>query len=77
MSEIEEAARRLAYELSGAPLGPKVRADLALVVEAAIMAEHNRYAPNCERFPTKVGPDTQYLIDWHRGETCPACEDQA
>jgi hypothetical protein len=41
----------------------------------AMMPEHNRWAPNCERFPTKVGPDTQYLIDWHRGETCPVCAD--
>lgn len=39
------------------------------------MPEHDRWAPNCERFPTKVGPDTQLLIDWHRGETCPACAD--
>jgi hypothetical protein len=41
----------------------------------AEMPEHNRWAPNCERFPTKVGPDTQYLIDWHRGESCPVCQD--
>lgn len=40
------------------------------------MPEHNRWAPNCDRFRKATGSYTQYLVDFNRNERCEACTDR-